>query len=319
MGEDQSVGDKIWDRLEECVQYLVGAVPRLRDRRLVSAPLPGREGAVPSGAHSGRNLERFRGIAGHVRESTPLITRISTACTAVTMATRARRAAARSPRDRMMTQRCTKWTSRKLSAGTSAIATRMLGTPRSTTASTTSSSTGPRSQPGASPPGWRPAACTSASTSPVGGCCADRLTCCSEARATWCRWLRPSPMLLRKCGTWISTATTGGHRSGPPNCADVRRALRPVEASDILVTKVMLGVFGCVPAFDTYFKKGFGVSTFSKGSLRLVGEFYRANAAHDRSTAPAHARLHHRAADHSALHPSQGRRHDLLHRRWVSE
>lgn len=59
---------------------------------------------------------------------------------------------------------------------------------------------------------------------------------------------------------------------------DVRRALRPLEASDILVTKVMLGVFGCVPAFDTYFKKGFGVSTFSKRSLRLVGEFYRANA-----------------------------------------
>lgn len=59
---------------------------------------------------------------------------------------------------------------------------------------------------------------------------------------------------------------------------DVRRALRPVDASDILVTKVMLGVFGCVPAFDTYFKKGFGVSTFSKGSLRLIGEFYRANA-----------------------------------------
>ena len=59
---------------------------------------------------------------------------------------------------------------------------------------------------------------------------------------------------------------------------DVRRALRPVEASDVLVTKVMLGVFGCVPAFDTYFKKGFGVSTFSMGSLRLVGEFYRENA-----------------------------------------
>ena len=59
---------------------------------------------------------------------------------------------------------------------------------------------------------------------------------------------------------------------------EVRRALRPVEASDILVTKVMLGVFGCVPAFDTYFKKGFGVSTFSKESLRLVGNFYRSNA-----------------------------------------
>ena len=36
---------------------------------------------------------------------------------------------------------------------------------------------------------------------------------------------------------------------------DVRRALRLVEASDILVTKVMLGVFGCVPAFDTYFRR----------------------------------------------------------------
>ncbi|WP_051246381.1 DUF7669 domain-containing protein [Nocardioides halotolerans] len=60
---------------------------------------------------------------------------------------------------------------------------------------------------------------------------------------------------------------------------EIRRALRPVEASDILVTKVMLGVFGCVPAFDTYFKKGFGVSTFNTGSLHLVGEFYRANAA----------------------------------------
>jgi hypothetical protein len=59
----------------------------------------------------------------------------------------------------------------------------------------------------------------------------------------------------------------------------VSRALRPIGASAILVTKVMLGVFGCVPAFDTYFKKGFGVSTFSKGSLRQVGEFYRANAA----------------------------------------
>jgi hypothetical protein len=59
---------------------------------------------------------------------------------------------------------------------------------------------------------------------------------------------------------------------------DVRHSLRPVAASDILVTKIMLGVFGCVPAFDTYFKKGFRVSTFSKGSLRLVGGFYRANA-----------------------------------------
>lgn len=59
---------------------------------------------------------------------------------------------------------------------------------------------------------------------------------------------------------------------------EIRRALRPTEASDILVTKVMLGVFGCVPAFDTYFKKGFGVSYLSKGTLRRVGDFYRRNA-----------------------------------------
>lgn len=67
--------------------------------------------------------------------------------------------------------------------------------------------------------------------------------------------------------------------------ARIRVALRPEGgrpnegvASDILVTKVLLGVFGCVPAFDTYFRKGFGVSTFSKGSLRRVGTFYTSHA-----------------------------------------
>ena len=56
------------------------------------------------------------------------------------------------------------------------------------------------------------------------------------------------------------------------------RASLPEGASDILVTKIMLGVFGCVPAFDTYFKKGFRVSTFSVGALQRVGHFYRDNA-----------------------------------------
>lgn len=49
-------------------------------------------------------------------------------------------------------------------------------------------------------------------------------------------------------------------------------------ASDILITKIMLGVFGCVPAFDTYFKKGFGAWTFGTKSLIRVGEFCRHNA-----------------------------------------
>jgi hypothetical protein len=49
------------------------------------------------------------------------------------------------------------------------------------------------------------------------------------------------------------------------------------RVSDTLVTKIMLGVFGNVPAFDTQFKKGFGVSTFGKKSLRKIFGFYQAN------------------------------------------
>ena len=47
----------------------------------------------------------------------------------------------------------------------------------------------------------------------------------------------------------------------------------PDEASDVLISKIMLGVFGCVPAFDTRFVKGFR-GTFSKRSLRRIGDFY---------------------------------------------
>jgi hypothetical protein len=60
--------------------------------------------------------------------------------------------------------------------------------------------------------------------------------------------------------------------------ADLVQAALPDGASDILVTKVMLGTFGCVPAFDTYFKKGFGVSTFSRKALSKIGAFYTDNA-----------------------------------------
>lgn len=57
----------------------------------------------------------------------------------------------------------------------------------------------------------------------------------------------------------------------------IRGAL-PEAASDILVTKIMLGVFGCVPAFDTYFKKGFGAWTFSRTALARVAKFYTDNS-----------------------------------------
>jgi hypothetical protein len=52
----------------------------------------------------------------------------------------------------------------------------------------------------------------------------------------------------------------------------------PDGGSDILITKIMLGVFGCVPAFDTYFKKGFGAWMFSKTALLRVGKFYTDNS-----------------------------------------
>ena len=48
--------------------------------------------------------------------------------------------------------------------------------------------------------------------------------------------------------------------------------------SDILVTKIMLGVFGSVPAFDTNFRRGFGVTTFGAKALKKVGAFYSNNA-----------------------------------------
>lgn len=47
--------------------------------------------------------------------------------------------------------------------------------------------------------------------------------------------------------------------------------------SDILITKIMLGVFGNVPAFDTNFKTGFQVSTFGPKALRKIGAFYNEN------------------------------------------
>jgi hypothetical protein len=59
--------------------------------------------------------------------------------------------------------------------------------------------------------------------------------------------------------------------------ATLRQSLH-AGASDTLVTKVMLGTMGCVPAFDSYFKRGFRVATFGPQALRKVGQFYRENA-----------------------------------------
>lgn len=53
------------------------------------------------------------------------------------------------------------------------------------------------------------------------------------------------------------------------------RAALPERTTDTLVSKIMLGVFGCVPAFDLYFRRGSGLTTFSRNALRRIELFYR--------------------------------------------
>jgi len=48
--------------------------------------------------------------------------------------------------------------------------------------------------------------------------------------------------------------------------------------SDALATKVMLGVFGSVPAFDRNFRTGFRAATFGPKAFRRIGKFYQENA-----------------------------------------
>lgn len=57
------------------------------------------------------------------------------------------------------------------------------------------------------------------------------------------------------------------------------------ESHRVLVTKIMLGVFGCIPAFDQYFIKWFkdicngncSFLTVNKQSLSLIYKFYHEN------------------------------------------
>ena len=58
----------------------------------------------------------------------------------------------------------------------------------------------------------------------------------------------------------------------------LRDALPGQHASDALVTKIMLGVYGCVPAFDQNFRKGSGLTTFGYRALHQLGRFCEENA-----------------------------------------
>lgn len=46
------------------------------------------------------------------------------------------------------------------------------------------------------------------------------------------------------------------------------------RVTDTLVTKIMLGVFGNVPAFDNYFRSGSGLGRFNEHSLKQIKNFY---------------------------------------------
>jgi hypothetical protein len=50
-------------------------------------------------------------------------------------------------------------------------------------------------------------------------------------------------------------------------------------ASDTLVTKTMLGVFGCIPAFDRFFRTGFGCYALCRATLIGIGQFYQEHQA----------------------------------------
>ena len=47
--------------------------------------------------------------------------------------------------------------------------------------------------------------------------------------------------------------------------------------SDILITKIMLGVFANIPAFDQYFRKSLKVRSVNRDSLLKIKDFYEEN------------------------------------------
>ena len=49
------------------------------------------------------------------------------------------------------------------------------------------------------------------------------------------------------------------------------------KPSDILITKIMLGIFANTPAYDQYFRKSLRLHSFNKKSLQKIRKFYDEN------------------------------------------
>ncbi len=58
---------------------------------------------------------------------------------------------------------------------------------------------------------------------------------------------------------------------------EIKEAFHPDKPTDTLVTKIMLGVFANVPAFDRYFKAGFKSNKFDEKALQNIKKFYDEN------------------------------------------
>ena len=94
-----------------------------------------------------------------------------------------------------------------------------------------------------------------------------------------------------------------------------RSAGVPEGATDTLVTKIMLGVFGSVPAFDTNFKTGFGVYAFRRERPDACEPLLPGERRGDRPESRPDPRLRDRGAPEPPIHAGEGDRHDLLRRR----
>ncbi|MDZ4733513.1 MAG: hypothetical protein SGJ16_07995 [Nitrospirota bacterium] len=67
------------------------------------------------------------------------------------------------------------------------------------------------------------------------------------------------------------------------NIRYVNGTAKKIHATDTLVTKILLGTLGCIPAYDRYFieglraTKGLSYSTLTKNNFLSVVEFYKDN------------------------------------------
>jgi len=61
------------------------------------------------------------------------------------------------------------------------------------------------------------------------------------------------------------------------NCKNIIKNSLENKSTDKLITKIMLGVFANIPAYDTYFTKSFKINSFNEKSIQKIKGFYVEN------------------------------------------